>query len=507
MPKAESTDNLLTHKLYTNETDERIFTGLKKTRETDNSPAYLKKILSLSLVAMAVTQTLAEPTGGQVVKGQAQINQTGTQGGTVTTIKQSTPQVSINWQSFNVGEKERVNFVQPDASSLAINRILGSQGSSIQGDINANGQVWLINPNGIVFGKNAQVNVGGLVATTLDAVNPGSLTGTQRFSGNSTAAVTNSGLLSASEGGFVALLGHRVSNQGEINAPAGTVALGAGSTVDLQFNNNQLLGVQVYESLLDAMSENAGVIRADAGQVLLKAGAQGSLLRSAVNNSGIIQARTLRKQGGKIVLVSGMKAGVTTISGTLDASSSDDGNGGFIESSGNKVQITDSSYITTHSAGGKNGNWLIDPDDFVVAARGGNISGAVLSAALNSNDVTIQTTDGQSQVTGVTNSANTQGNGDILVNDAVSWSGNTKLTLNAYRNIVVNAPITASHANGFLAIKYGQGSEDGSFETGISTFRVNAPIGLQVGGNFSLQKGNTGSNNIYRGHACRCRRG
>ena len=108
MPKAESTDNLLTHKLYTNETDERIFTGLKKTRETDNSPAYLKKILSLSLVAMAVTQTLAEPTGGQVVKGQAQINQTGTQGGTVTTIKQSTPQVSINWQSFNVGEKERV---------------------------------------------------------------------------------------------------------------------------------------------------------------------------------------------------------------------------------------------------------------------------------------------------------------------------------------------------------------------------------------------------------------
>ena len=497
MPKAESTDNLLTHKLYTNVSGERIAAVLEMTRKTDNSPLHLKKILSLSLVAIAAAQALAEPTGGQVVKGQAQINQTGTQGGTVTTIKQSTPQVSINWQSFSVGEKERVNFVQPDASSLAINRILGSQGSSIQGDINANGQVWLINPNGIVFGKNAQVNVGGLVATTLDTANPGSMTGTQRFSGNSTAAVTNSGLLSASEGGYVALLGHRVSNQGEINAPAATVAMGAGSAVDLQFNNNQLIGVQVYESLLDAMADNGGVIRAAAGQVLLKAGAQGSLLRSAVNNSGVIQGRTVRKQGGKIVLVSGMKTGVTTISGTLDASSTDDGNGGFIETSGNKVQISDSSSITTRSAGGKNGNWLIDPDDFVVAARGGNISGAVLSAALNSNDVTIQTTDGQSQVTGVTNSANTQGNGDILVNDTVSWTANTKLTLNAYRNILVNSPITSSNANGSLAVKYGQGSGDGRLDTVMSTFTVNSPIGLKAGYNFAAQKGSRGANNIY----------
>ena len=339
MPKAESTDNLLTRKLSTNLTGERIFAGSKKTRKIDNSPLYLKKILSLSLVAMAAAQALAEPTGGQVVKGQAQINQTGASGATTTTIKQSTPQVSINWQSFNVGDRERVNFVQPDASSLAINRILGSQGSSIQGNINANGQVWLINPNGIIFGKNAQVNVGGLVATTLDTANPGSLTGTQRFSGNSTAAVTNSGLLNASEGGYVTLLGHRVSNQGEINAPAGTVALGAGSAVDLQFNNNQLLSVQVYESLLDAMADNGGVIRADAGQVLLKAGAQGSLLRSAVNNTGVIQARTVRKQGGKILLVSGMKAGVTKIDGKLDASAPDTGDGGFIETSGHTVQV------------------------------------------------------------------------------------------------------------------------------------------------------------------------
>ena len=493
MPKAESTDNLLTRKLSASVTGERIFAGSKKTRKTDNSPVYLKKILSLSLVAMAAAQALAEPTGGQVVKGQAQINQTGASGATTTTIKQSTPQVSINWQSFNVGEKERVNFVQPDASSLAINRILGSQGSSIQGNINANGQVWLINPNGIVFGKNAQVNVGGLVATTLDTANPGSLTGTQRFSGNSTAAVTNSGLLNASEGGYVALLGHRVSNQGEINAPAGTVALGAGSAVDLQFNNNQLLGVQVYESLLDAMSENGGVIRADAGQVLLKAGAQGSLLRSAVNNSGVIQARTVRKQGGKIVLVSGMKAGVTKIDGKLDASAPDTGDGGFIETSGHTVQVEDTANISTKSAQGKTGEWLIDPDDFVVATSGGNITGANLGFMLASNNVTIETTNGPATINSANSGPAINGNGDIQINDSVAWSSNSMLTLKAYRNININAPISSSGTYGKLQLLYGQGSTDGVINGVTSSYKINAPVSLQSGYTFSTQLGSGGS--------------
>ena len=497
MPKAESTDNLLTRKLSTNLTGERIFAGSKKTRKIDNSPLYLKKILSLSLVAMAAAQALAEPTGGQVVKGQAQINQTGASGATTTTIKQSTPQVSINWQSFNVGDKERVNFVQPDASSLAINRILGSQGSSIQGNINANGQVWLINPNGIIFGKNAQVNVGGLVATTLDTANPGSLTGTQRFSGNSTAAVTNSGLLNASEGGYVTLLGHRVSNQGEINAPAGTVALGAGSAVDLQFNNNQLLSVQVYESLLDAMADNGGVIRADAGQVLLKAGAQGSLLRSAVNNTGVIQARTVRKQGGKILLVSGMKAGVTKIDGKLDASAPDTGDGGFIETSGHKVQVEDKADISTKSVQGKTGDWLIDPDDFVVAASGGNITGADLGRRLVSNNVTIETTNGPATLNYANSGPAINGNGDIQINDSVAWSSNTTLSLKAYRNININAPISSSGAYGKLQLLYGQGSSDGVINGVTASYKINAPVSLQSGYTFSTQLGSGGSLDDY----------
>ena len=493
MPKAESTDNLLTRKLPSSVAGGRFSKRLTKTRKNNNSTEYLKKILSLSLVAMAVAQALAEPTGGQVVKGQAQINQTGTAGATSTTIKQSTPQVSINWQSFNVGDKERVNFVQPDASSLAINRILGTEGSIVQGNIRANGQVWLINPNGIVFGKNAQVNVGGLVATTLDTANPGSLTGAQRFNGNSTAAVTNSGLLSASEGGYVALLGHRVSNQGEINAPAGTVALGAGSAVDLQFNNNQLLGVQVYESLLDAMSENGGVVRADAGQVLLKAGAQGSLLRSAVNNSGIIQARTVRKQGGKIVLVSGMKAGSTRVDGKLEASVLDSGDGGFIETSGHTVQVADTAVISTKSAQGKTGQWLIDPDDFVVAANGGNITGADLGRMLANTSVSIETTNGPANINSANAGTPINGNGDILINDAVSWSNDTHLILRAHRNININAPISASSTYGNLQLRYGQGSPDGVINGVTASYSIQAPISLRPGVNFITRLGNAGN--------------
>ena len=359
MSKADSKDELENEFFYT-----ALFIRQRMEMPQKFAPKYISQytvfrwphFLWLSGLFVVLGPVNAEPTGGQVVNGQAQITQTVTPGSNTTTIKQNTPQVSINWQSFNVGDKDRVVFQQPGASSLAINRILGSQASNILGKIDANGQVWLINPNGIMFGKNAQVNVGGLVASTLDTANPLAAAGLQRFSGSSTASVTNAGLINAVDGGYVALLGHRVSNQGTVQATGGKVAMGAGNTVDVQFSNNQLIGLQVYESLLDAMSENSGTISADSGEVFLKAGAPGTLLNSAVNNTGVIQARTVKKVAGKIVLMSGMKAGLTANKGSLDASSSDDGNGGFIETSGNNVQIGDSSNITTRSASGKNGN-------------------------------------------------------------------------------------------------------------------------------------------------------
>ena len=145
------------------------------------------------------------PQGGQVTAGSASISQSGS----TTIIAQSSQNVSLDWQRFNVGAAETVNFVQPSASAIAVNRIYDTQGSQILGRINANGQVWLINPNGVLFGRDAQINVGALVASTLDVADSDLASSTRRFAGSSSASVVNQGRITAALGGYVSLLGHQ----------------------------------------------------------------------------------------------------------------------------------------------------------------------------------------------------------------------------------------------------------------------------------------------------------
>jgi filamentous hemagglutinin family protein len=430
----------------------------------------------------------AAPQGGQVVGGSGSISTSGA----TTTITQASDKLSLNWQSFNVGKTESVNFVQPSASAVAANRIYDTQGSQILGRINANGQVWLINPNGVLFGKDAQINVGGLLASTLNPDDASIGSTRSNFSGSSTAGVVNFGQINAAQGGYVALLGHSVSNQGSISAPGGTVALGAGSAVSLNFAGSKLLGLEVTGNQVNALAENGGLIQADGGQVLLSAGARNSLLPSVVNNTGVIQARTVQEQDGKIILLGGMAAGTTNVKGTLDASAPNGGNGGFIETSAYTVKVDDSASITTASAQGTQGQWLIDPFDFYVKASGGNITGAALGTALGNNNVTIQTVAAANPtVTGATASGSyPSGLGDIYVNDAVAWSANYTLTLHAHNSIYINSPITATGASGKLALEYSQG-------TGTGSYSVNAPVSLQAAvatgtsGNFSTKLAGT----------------
>jgi hypothetical protein len=212
-----------------------------------------------------------------------------------------------------------------------------------------------------------------------------------------------------------------------------------------------------------------------------------------VNNSGVIQARTVRKQGGKIVLGSGMKIGTTKIDGKLDASAPETGDGGFIETSGHTVQVEDTANISTKSAQGKTGEWLIDPDDFVVAASGGNITGANLGSMLASTSVIIETTNGPATLNNANSGAAINGNGDIQINDRVAWSSNNMLTLKAYRNININAPISATGALGKLQLLYGQGSTAGVINGVAASYKINAPVSLQSGYTFSTQLGSSGS--------------
>jgi len=178
-----------------------------------------------ALISLA-TNAYALPAGGVVSAGDAAISS----GAGSTTITQSTSNAAINWQSFDIGQTESVRFVQPDSNSVALNRVLGADPSSIQGSLTANGQVFLLNPNGILFGQGAQVNVGGLVASTLGITDSDFMAGRYQLTSGGNGTVLNQGSINA-DGGYVALLGANVSNEGIISARLGTVALAAGSGV------------------------------------------------------------------------------------------------------------------------------------------------------------------------------------------------------------------------------------------------------------------------------------
>jgi filamentous hemagglutinin family protein len=419
----------------------------------------LATALSLAVVPLAVVPpAVAAPGGAQVVSGIGSINQAGN----TTNIQQSSPNLSINWQTFNIAPQETVNFLQPSAAAIAVNRISGNSASQILGHLSANGQVYLINPNGILFGKGAEVNVGGLVASTLDLNDAGFVGSARSFSGSAAGSVVNQGTIAARSGGYVALLGNRVSNQGVITAKLGTVALGAGSAATLTFSGNRLLHVQVDRSVFKSLADNGGLLQADGGQVVMTAGAKDALLASAVNNTGVIEARTVKTHDGEITLLGGMAAGTVNVGGTLDASAPEGGSGGHIDTSAAHVHVTDDAKVTTASSTGLYGSWLIDPQDFTVAASGGDLSGATLSANLDTTGVTLQSANGSHA-----------GSGNIDVNDKVLWSADTSLTLIASNNVNVNANLTATGALAGIAISANtaNGSETAS---GTGTFNLGA---------------------------------
>ncbi|MGA8786899.1 MAG: filamentous hemagglutinin N-terminal domain-containing protein, partial [Polaromonas sp.] len=399
------------------------------------------KLLAVSLMMACGASAYAQPVGGVVSAGAATIG--GTSGNM--TITQTTPNVAINWQSFGIKAGESVQFVQPGSSSVALNRVIGADPSSILGSLSSNGKVFLVNPNGILFGQGASVNVGGLLASTLAISDTNFMARNYQFSGAGTGTVLNQGAINAATGGYVALLGANVSNQGVISAQLGTVALAAGNAVTLDMAGDKLLNITVDQGAVNALVENGGMIRADGGQVLMTTQAAGSLLANAVNNTGVIQAQTLQNVGGTIMLLGGMSSGTVNVGGTLDASAPNGGNGGFIETSAAQVKVQDNVHVTTAAAQGLTGNWLIDPPDFIIGA-GGDIAGSTLGAALVTNNITILSSSGSSGT-----------GGDIFVNDAVSWTASgapTTLTLLAVRDVNVNAAITAT--NGNLAICCGR---------------------------------------------------
>jgi filamentous hemagglutinin family protein len=278
--------------------------------------------------AYAASNTL--PTGGSVASGSATINQSGN----TLNINQSTNSAIINWQSFSVGRDSTVNFNQPGSSSSTLNRVLGTTPSWIAGHINAPGTVLLINPNGIVITKSGVVNTGSFAASTMNIKDSDYLSGKYQFTGNgNSAAVRNNGrILNTSDGGFVALLGGQVANNGVISARLGKVGLGAGEMATLDLSGDGFLSVAVPSSQLGklvnadgALVSNKGKIRADGGAVYLSAATAANILRNAVNIPGSVRANSVGTHNGKIVINGG--GGTVKIAGRLSAAGSVASNG------------------------------------------------------------------------------------------------------------------------------------------------------------------------------------
>ena len=419
-------------------------------------PLYKAIALGFGAITLILTSqsifaggTSALPTGGVVASGSASIASSGS----VMTIKENTNQAAINWQTFGIGQSNTVNILQPSSTSVLLNRVIGADPSDIYGSLNANGQVFLVNPNGILFAPGSSVNVGGLVASTLgltdSAFAQGNATGKYWFSGSSIQSVSSQGNINA-DGGYVALLGAKVSNQGTITSRLGSVAMTGGSAVTLDIAGDRLINVAVDQGAVNALLENGGIIKADGGQVVMTTQAAGQLLSTVVNNTGLIQAQTIDTSTGTIKLLGDMQSGLVKLSGKLDASAPNSGNGGNIETSAANVKISDNYFVTTIAPKGATGNWLIDPADYTIASYGGDQTGTQIANSLATTNLTIISSVGKSPASGDTSNAG----GNINVNDNISWSSNSKLTLTASNNININSNVSATGNSAGINLNY-----------------------------------------------------
>ncbi|WP_458761662.1 two-partner secretion domain-containing protein [Cupriavidus basilensis] len=425
----------------------------------------------LGLGALAPAHAL--PTGNVIVSGSG--NVTSYNNGRDMSINQSSDKLIINWNGFSINAGEKVSFNQPDSNSIALNRVVSANASNIQGQIDANGRVFLVNPNGMVFGQTAQVNVGGLVASTQDISNADFNSGTYRFAGGAGASIINSGRITAAPGGSVALLGRTVNNTGLIQAQMGRVALGAGNDFTVSFDASNLLNLKVNDGLVGSLVQNGGLLKADGGQVLMTARAAGSLQQAVVNNTGMIEAKTLQGNSGKITLDGG-SAGVVRVAGSLNASAmAGPGNGGTIETRGADVQVQLATQVNTQANNGQTGTWKLSAMDINVGQTAASGENTAFSDTLSRN-------------LGTTNIELASTVGSISVNAPISWNSGNKLTMASAGDVNVNGALSATGVNASVAMTAG-GANDINLNNKVTLSGAGNGLELNYGRSLNLNSG------------------
>ncbi len=262
--------------------------------------ALLHTTALMAALFVPATKALADPTGGTVTSGSAAI----TSSGPLTTITQSTDRAIIRWDTFDIDASEHVQFLQPGSSSITINRIRDTKPSNIQGKISANGNIVLINPNGLIFGASSVVDVGGLVATTSDIEDDNAFMngGAVKFTkpGLPDAKIINNGNMTVRDGGLVGLVAPNVENHGVIQARLGKVQLASGDIHTIDFAGDGLIKLEVSDAVLSQSVTNTGTITADGGEILLTAAQARHMVDALVTNTGTLRADTVTLPDGTV---------------------------------------------------------------------------------------------------------------------------------------------------------------------------------------------------------------
>jgi len=276
------------------------------------------------------------PQNGTVVKGVAALDYSVPD---TLNVNIGSDKVITNWDSFNVGSGKTVNFNRDssfiDSSFIALNRVTGADPSSIFGTINAtNGQIFLVNPNGIIFGSGSHVNAAGLVASTLDISNEDFMAGRYNFYkvDDKNGYIVNKGIIKTSKpGGYICLFSQAIDNQGVAIADLGTVALAAGEEITMSLDDKGLISVVIAKEVqptifdadgnrMDSAIKNSGTLSANGGKVILTAEVLNDVFDYAINNSGVIQAAALDEHDGVIELTASGAPILLAATGRIEAS-------------------------------------------------------------------------------------------------------------------------------------------------------------------------------------------
>jgi filamentous hemagglutinin family protein len=282
---------------------------------------------------------MANPAGGSVSQGSASIAQSGN----TLTVTETSNKAVINWNSFDIGAGETTQFVQPSSSAIVLNRVNSTSASQIYGNLTANGNIVIINQNGVLFGAGSKVDVNSLVVSTANISDSDFMnaTGPLNFNlpGNPNASIINNGTITAADAGLVGLVAPNVINNGTITANLGRVQLASGDTATVDLYGDGLMEIAVSNQVLSQVVQNNGLIQADGGKIALTAAAGSKVVNSLIANTGVLQAQTVAQENGVITIANATPGGTISNTGTIAAKGVNSGDqGGSISLSADNIQ-------------------------------------------------------------------------------------------------------------------------------------------------------------------------